>query len=51
MNIKKDELRQKLKGYIIVQNKKENLEDFEFSILPYTQYRKLGNLGQDLKQR
>ena len=43
----KNELRQKLKGQdMLLEEKKKISEIFEFSILCYTQNRKLGNLGK-----
>ena len=42
----KNELRQKLKGQdMLLEEEKKFFEISEFSILPYTQNRKLGNLG------
>ena len=39
-------MKQKLKGQdLLLEQKKEISEVFEFSILPYTQNRKLGNHG------
>ena len=43
----KNELRQKLKGQdMLLEEEKKIFEISEFSILPYTQNRKLGNLGK-----
>ena len=42
----KNELRQTLKGQDMLLEEKKISEIFEFSILPYTQNRKLGNLGK-----
>ena len=43
----KNELRQKIKGQDkLLEEKKKTSEVSEFSILPYTQNRKLGNLGK-----